>query len=357
MIVDKLYRWSIDRINGRFITGWCFNRLHKTRSVTIVAAADTTILGECTNTEYRPDLVDLRLHPNGVCGFDFSFPADFDPGLFDKFYLYFDSHRTPVVTIDCRDIELLRPQQQKPVCFMHIPKTAGTSFNSFARNCFAGDRFRTHIERLDRERRKDSVLNVDYLSGHLPLYELKDLPNIATFDFYSIIREPYAHLHSHLNYVRGVRPGTDVELHYTYHHNETIKRLSDKLNCIDFSSPVSIKTFVADLADYERDFFDNLQTRYFLDYRPEKVSDSNLDQAKQNLGQFCSVGLTENYDSFRSRFCEDLGLEFHKQELQSNKSSFYRLFELSDQAIREALQPLVTFDLSLYDYVLEQFGQ
>ncbi|MCG6931940.1 MAG: hypothetical protein LJE64_15420 [Desulfofustis sp.] len=356
MIVHKLYRWSLDRVNGRFISGWCFHRLHKTRPVSIAAAADTTLLGEFTNNRYRPDLVTLNLHPDGVCGFDFSFPDSFDPADFDRLYLYFDSSKTPVAAIDCGNIDMLRPHHRSPVCFMHIPKTAGTSFNAFARCCYAGSRFQTHIERIDRDQRAAVAAGADFIAGHLPLYEMEQL-GISSCAYYSIIREPFSQLHSHLNYVRGVRPGAGVEAHYAYRHNETVKRLSDKLNDIDFSEPDEIRAFVEGLADFELDFFDNIQTRYFLDYRPGRVKPDDLDKAVTNLKRFRSIGLTEAYDAFRDRFCEDLGLDPQSQDLRSNRSASYRLFDLGRPAVREVLRPLVVHDLDLYAYVSEQFWQ
>ncbi len=355
MIAEKLYRWSVDRINGRFVSGWCFNRINKTKPVSIVAAADDTVLGRFSNDRYRDDLADLKLHPSGVCGFDFSFPSEFDPDSCSRFHLYFDSFKKPIVTVDCRDIKMLRPQLSSPVCFMHIPKTAGTSFNAFARECFSGDRFFTHIERLEQDERLQSMARARYLAGHLPYFQLKELLTASTYDFWAIIREPYAHLHSHLNYVKSVRPGSGVEMHYTYRHNETIKGLSDKLNAIDFSNPDHIEGFVARLKDYEFDFFDNLQTRYFLDQRPEKVSRNDLAQALDNVSAFRLVGLTEAYDLFRNRFCEGAGLKPQQQELKANRADHYRLFDLSDPRIRAALLPLVEFDLDLYDFVADSF--
>jgi len=166
MIAEKLYRWSIDRINGRFISGWCFTRFNKTKPVSIVAAADNTVLGRFTNNGYRQDVVDLDLHPSGICAFDFSFPAEFDPRSYAQFHLYFDWFKTPIATIDYKDIQMLRPQLSSPLCFMHIPKTACTSFNSFARACFSGEAFATHVERLESEERQKSVARAQYLSGH-----------------------------------------------------------------------------------------------------------------------------------------------------------------------------------------------
>ncbi len=355
MIAAKLYRWSVDRLNGRFISGWCYNRVFKTRPVSIVAAADDTILGRFTNNGYRQDLVDKDLHPTGVCAFDFSFPADFDPQKSTTFHLYFDSHKSPVLSIDCNKIEILRPRISSPICFMHIPKTAGTSFNAFARSCFSGDCFFTHIERLDSAQRQQAVDQALYLAGHLPLYELRSLNSISKYNFFAIIREPYAHLHSHLNYVRGVDSGSKVETLYTYRHNETVKALSGRLNRVDFTDLSDVQMLVAGLRDYQLDFFDNMQTRYFLDYRPDRVGWDDLQRACENISQFQSIGLTEAYDSFKEQFCQIIGVEAVEQKLQSNKSAYYRLFDLADQAIRAVLLPLVQYDLKLYEFVSERF--
>ncbi|MBT8329344.1 MAG: hypothetical protein KJN87_06520 [Desulfofustis sp.] len=355
MIAAKFYRYSIDRLNGRFISGWCYPRFSKSRPVYIAAMVDGTLIGRFTNDRYRPDLVEQQLHPSGVCGFDFSFPADFTPDSCQWFELYFDSFKTPVTRIGCSEIELLKPSLTAPICFMHIPKTAGTSFNALARSCFSGDRFITHIERLGEQELQRGLERVHYLAGHLPLHELEKVVDLSGFELISIIREPYSHLHSHLNYVKGVRPGSKLESYYGFHHNETIKSLSDALNRIDFSNPEEIHGFVTGLHDYQLDFFDNIQTRYFLDYRPDRVGEEELRRACSNTSRFISVGLTETYECFKDSFCELIGVSSAEQKLQSNKSDYYQLFDLADQHIREVLAPLVQFDLYLYDYVSTQF--
>ena len=365
MILKKRYRASIDRLNGRFISGWCFNRLRKDKPVAITIAADGKVLGSLTNSGLRRDLVDLKLHPSGVCGFDFSFPRSFDPAAFEFLHLYFDGHKTPFLSIACSEIEMLRPDLQRPVRFMHIPKTAGTSFNAFARQCFASERFITHIERLEPEARQKRALGADYLAGHLILGDLAALatshPEAATgdpaCDFYAIIREPYAHLHSHLNYVREVVTASRDEAHYGFKHNQSIKALSARLREIDFASIDEVARWVAELHGYERDFFDNQQTRYFLDDRPEIVGEENLARARDNLHRFRLVGLTEQYDRFRERFCRHLGLPSAEQPVKSNISGSNRLFDPADQHIRSVLFPLVTFDLQLYQFVRQVFWQ
>lgn len=355
MIAAKLYRWSVDRLNGRFISGWCYHRLFKSRQVTITIAADDIVVGHCTNSSYRPDLVEKKLHSSGVCGFDFSFPVDFDPRNHQRLLLYVDQYESPLERIDCKTIEILRPRLSTPVCFMHIPKTAGSSFNAFARTCFSKDEFATHIERLDIDQRSRAARRARYLSGHLPLYELTELVEPLGHSCFAIIREPYAQLHSHLNYLRGVLPGSQVEHHYSFQHNETVKALSSLLNRIDFADLDQIAGFVDGLRDYQLDFFDNMQTRYFLDYRPDRVGQGDFEQACTNLRRFVSVGLTEHYDRFRDEFCRYIGVEADRQTLQSNRSRQYRLFDLAAPAVREVLRPLVQYDCRLYEFVERKF--
>ena len=67
------------------------------------------------------------------------------------------------------------------------------------------------------------------------------------------------------------------------------------------------------------------------------------------------MGLTESYERFKDRFCESISVVSSAQKVVSNKSEYYQLFDLGDQDIREALRPLVQFDLQLYDYVSSRF--
>lgn len=357
MLADKLFRFAIDRINGRFITGWCFHRIMKNRPVAIRVAADNHHLGSVSCTGYRRDLKEQKLHPTGCCGFDFSFPAAFDPGHHSVLHLYFDSCTRPQVSVACRDLELLRPAPGRPIFFMHIPKTAGTSFNAFVRNCFSRDDYLPHIERLTPVQRQTLLPRARYLSGHIPWREIAGLLDPGRYDLYAIVRNPYAHLHSHLNYVRCVHTDAEHEVHYHYRHNETIRDLARRLAGIDFRDDRQIRRLVAELSGYECDFFDNIQTRYFLDYRPERVTQADYLQAVQNMMHFRSIGLTERYDRFRDRFCRDLGLPPQSQTLRSNRSERYRLVDLTQPSSRSIIDPLVRFDCRLYDLVAEQCGE
>ncbi|MDX9897159.1 MAG: hypothetical protein RBS34_17055, partial [Desulfofustis sp.] len=62
------------------------------------------------------------------------------------------------------------------------------------------------------------------------------------------------------------------------------------------------------------------------------------------------IGLTESYDRFRDRFCRDLGLPPQPQSVQANRAQHYRLFDPGRTITREILDPLIRFDLQLYEY-------
>lgn len=357
MFAEKLFRYSIDRINGRFITGWCFSRLTKTRPVVLTIRVDDQILGTSSCSLYRRDLKETGLHPTGCCGFDFSLPASFDPGRDGVLHVYADSGRKPLASFSCRSLPMLRPTVDRPVIFMHIPKTAGTSFNAFARLCYTSQDYAPHLERLAPERRSQIAGSARYLSGHLPWREICAIANPENFDFYSIIREPFAHLHSHFNYVRLVHLEAEHEIHYDYRHNDAIRDLARRIAALDFRSSREIERFVDELSGHECDFFDNIQIRYFLDYRPERVGETDFLAAVKNLLNFRAIGLTEHYDRFRDRFCRNMGLPLQRQALRSNQSAQYQLFERTDTKIRQLVMPLVEFDCRLYEYIAQQDSQ
>ncbi|MEE4165175.1 MAG: hypothetical protein V2I35_04185, partial [Desulfocapsaceae bacterium] len=138
-------------------------------------------------------------------------------------------------------------------------------------------------------------------------------------------------------------------------HNDTIKRLAEKLAAVDFTSDIQAKDFVDSLAGYELDFFDNIQTRYFLDYRPEHVGAADLENAQENIKFFSQIGLTEEYDRFVNRFCRDFHLPPQEGLQRANTADRYQLFDCSKDAALSPLHKLIEFDRHLYRHVSESF--
>lgn len=357
MISEKIYRYSIDTFNGRFVNGWCFNRLSKQKRLTLKVIADGQLITTGTNGEYRHDLKSQELHPTGVCGFDISFSPEFIPEQYQTIELFLTGRGKPLISLPGTSIERLEPDREQRIWFMHIPKTAGSSFNAFLRRCYPQARYTSHLERLKEHDRGSAATTNLCISGHLPWYQMKTLVKQERYIFYSLIRDPHRHLHSHLNYVRQVALSAKAQGNYDYQHNDTIRGLAEKLNAIDFRNNHDINRFVSDLAEYELDFFDNMQTRYFLDYRPEKVSLQDLDNAKKNIDHFQLVGLTEAYDRFVDRFCGHVGLASPADLQRSNISGHYQLYEqgLNQNPEENRLTELVSIDRLLYQHISNKF--
>ena len=355
MISDKFYRSAVDTFNGRFINGWCFHRFFKNRQLTIKIVGDGQVIGQTSTEHYRKDMKKLKLHPTGLCGFDYSFSADFDPQQYRLLEVIVEGCSRPLFSLAGAEVEQLSADPEQRVCFMHIPKTAGSSFNSFLRRCYAADDFASHLEREQKSSRQSAVETKRCVSGHLPWSELASVTAGGGFRYYSIVRDPFHHLHSHINYVRRVFTDREDEEYYEYQHNETIKILGEKLLAIDFTNHHQTRSFVDTLHGYECDFFDNIQTRYFLDYRPERVTLSDFQNAQETMRKFSRVGLTEKYDQFVECFCQDLDVPFQTTLQQSNISDQYHLFSETEVAEDRPLHELVKFDFLLYQHVSDLF--
>ena len=159
-----------------------------------------------------------------------------------------------------------------------------------------------------------------YIAGHLPWREVGSLVDNSSYGLYALIRDPYKHLHSHLNYVRCVHTNAEHDVHNEYKHNNTIKELAVRLSQLNFEDDDRLQRFIEKLKGFQLDFFDNIQTRYFLDYRPEKVTVEDFENAKKNISRFRLVGLTEYYNIFLDQFCRDMRLPPQSQTEKSNKS-------------------------------------
>ena len=355
MISARLYRYSIDTFNGRFANGWCYHRLYKRKRLTLSFVGDGRLIGTTKTGEFRKDVKKQGLHATGLCGFDYSFPSDFAAERFQKLEIFVTGLDTPLFAIPGTEVETLVPDPAQTICFMHIPKTAGSSFNAFLRRCYPRDLYVSHLERMPAEALESIIETSRCISGHLPWYRMRSLLEKKSCRLYAIIREPYRHLHSHLNYVRRIFTDGGDDAHYDYQHNEAIRVLAEKLAQVDFRNDGQTRDFVAELAGYELDFFDNIQTRYFLDYRPERVGPEDYQKARENISRFSLVGLTEQYERFVNRFCLDLKLPPQAELQRANIADHYQLFDTLNCSAESPLQELIAFDRLLYRHVADTF--
>ncbi len=357
--MNVFYKISIDHVNGNYISGWCYRRFRKNRPLALQLYCAGDLLAESSCDRFREDLKALRLHPTGRCGFEFvsatedgfetSRPlvirvkgavghlAEIKPGTWSS------RPRPPR-----RSFSMSRSSAGSAgtVVFMHIPKTAGTSFNTLAQSLFPGGSTISHIELVDARSYPSLLNDYRYISGHLRIGLLKQHFGGERTAFYTIVREPFKQLHSHLKWMIQTAQNPDEKFFKAT--NKVIYRLGLRIAETDFSSSRSLETFVNSLDDLEAAFLDNTQARYFLDHQPQRFRPDDMKTVLENGSNFRLIGVTERYDDFVERFKKENGLDGQTGLQQLNISKSNDLFDYRSESIREILKPLVDFDLQLY---------
>lgn len=361
--MNLFYKISIDHVNANYISGWCFNRFAPGRSVVLECYAGDVLLATASADRFREDLQSLGMHRSGKCGFEFVIEVPPRDGSKTYTIRVKNTNRPlAVADVSSRDVRYQKPfaalvsrrksrasGPQKNIVFMHIPKTAGTSFNALAQHMFGEASVRTHIELVDENRFAEIASACRYISGHMRFHQLDQAFDSHKNDFYTILREPYGQLHSHMKWL--IQTSADREDTFFKHNNPVIYRLGRQLGEIGGFTLQNLEQLVERLASLEAAFLDNSQTRYFLDGAPDRVGDRDFAQALDNVSRFKLIGLTEQYDRFVEQFVTINSVSTPVRRDRLNKSASDHLFDYRDPEIREVLRPLVRYDLKLYDLV------
>lgn len=351
--MNLLLRHSIDAFNCRYIAGWIFHSCKRTSPLRLHFVSGSERIGTIVANQLRKDVQHHTIHPSGLCGFDFNFPSGIDLRRNKTLDLYLDNRSRPFKRLSTKSLHAPDSKSLPPILFMHIPKTAGTSFNTFMRMHIQADGVENHIEQFPHDRYTILGMKKNYLAGHLPIGTLKHYFRLTKFDCFSMVRHPFHHLHSHLNWLRGIAANPRGE--FFKQHNKTVQQLALKVRTLDFKNLAQVKNFVISLKAYELDFFDNCQTRYFLDYRPVKVSQSDFQQTVENIALFKHIGLTEQYGRFRDCISALYNLPVVSVPKKLNRAMFPRLYDPESSAFQEIFYPLVHADLLLYEYIRNRF--
>lgn len=351
--MNLFVRHSIDVFNNRYIAGWFLHYFKKEQRITLKFVSGGRVIGEVTANLYRKDVELARVHPTGFCGFDFNFPPDVDLTLHKSLDIYIDGQQKPYMRLQTASLPKTVTHIIPPILFMHIPKTAGTSFNSFMRMHVPFDAALHHIENYSRLQYRQLAKEKKYLAGHLRIEVIKKYFDMAEFDCYTIVRNPYQHLHSHLNWLKGIAALKGSA--FFQRHGRDVQQLAIKISELDFTDMSEVKKFVFGLQGFELDYFDNCQTRYFLDYRPEKVSLGDFKNTLNNVDLFNYIGITDRYERFRSVVSASYDLPEVTLPAAFNKTMHPRLYDCFCEDMKEIFYPLVHADLLLYDTIKTRF--
>ena len=122
--VEEKFCVNVDETDNDRIKGWAKSLISAKASITLLIRSESN--QETINADlYRPDVRRAGEHETGFCGFNFDI-SDWE----DK-----DIDILPVGIVS----ENIRSRAKYPLFFIHIPKTAGTSFKKAAEQYFGKD--------------------------------------------------------------------------------------------------------------------------------------------------------------------------------------------------------------------------
>jgi hypothetical protein len=155
---------------------------------------------------------------------------------------------------------------------IHIPQTAGETFNHLFTRTFGGENVRTHVENMPNFLEKIGSVpsEVRYVSGHLGLPEvLRNIDRQARFTFI-LLRNPVQHLISDLSSVRSLgAPDAEAQRRK---HDKITQEIAVRLWEISLNDVNDAYRLINEGFDESRQLFDNCQVRYLIGYRDRFVS-------------------------------------------------------------------------------------
>ncbi|MGX1201887.1 hypothetical protein [Marinobacter sp. MBR-105] len=235
--------------------------------------------------------------------------------------------------------------------FVHIAKTAGTSVNSVFQDVLGAERCLVHVESEpdwnDPVRRGALTEGKNFISGHRTLTDFSEKLNLSEFFVFTFLRDPVAHVVSHLAWIRRLRePGHEQDF---LDHPEYIQKLATKLSQVDFGNDTEVSQLVDNLSPVEFALLDNPQVRYLRKRHAGAVSESDVDHAVEGLEAMGAFGLVEAFDNGLRRICAAAAINAPEKPPRDNvRQATDGPLSVSNEGLISALYPLIRFDMILY---------
>lgn len=238
----------------------------------------------------------------------------------------------------------------KKIFFIHVGKTAGSSFNSFLADNFRGE---AHCEKyIDAASREfsslDKIKEFEYVSGHLN-YSDFSANGFNKDDYFMItfLRDPLKQLISHVNWVIHI---FDVSEKFFKGHPKIIQDMSLELRSLDLNDPDQLIPALEKHAG----LFQNNQAKYFRDEK-NRV---NAEAAITNLSQLDFIGLTEEYERSVQAFIDKNDSSADFVLYKKNRNVNYRLKSetlASNEKIRRFIEEYNGVDIEVYKFAKKRF--
>jgi hypothetical protein len=242
---------------------------------------------------------------------------------------------------------------QRPILFLHIPKTAGTSLRLFMVNRFPAGASILNVHMLEH-RRKDPN-QFQFVCGHVT-YAFRDRfttpPVLMT-----CLREPLERTISHFFFLRA--PQQDVELE-RYARTIGEKAAAKRRRTLDLTRRYELSDFVKHEPELAQELLGNMQTRFLLGLPDSKTltpdrHDEHLALAKERLESCDLALLTERADESLEMTCRYFGWEVQGKLPHDNANLKRPVAEEVEPVTLDALRQLTRLDSELYRFGQELF--
>jgi Glycosyl transferase family 2 len=242
------------------------------------------------------------------------------------------------------------PDAPSQTLFMiHIPKTGGKTVNHLLTEMLSNEQVLINVEE-----RPDFLANmqsippeVRYVSGHCRLPDVLANVNRPKWFIFANLRNPVEQLLSHLKMVKSLgAPGVDP---FRNQRSGIIQEMADRLWEISLNDIERIHRFIYEEFNEAKQYFDNCQVRYLIDYRDRLIGSADASEAVGFLSHLDYVGFTEDLSGTFSELTRALQANVGSVPIpHTNRSLSDERVDLSDPAIRDFYREAVRWDAFLY---------
>ena len=326
------------------IVGWAIHRKHKITRISLTSKNES--LATAKLDIFRPL---VSQHFTGFCNSDSAGFRLTSPVLpTGKFFLSIDLENGE--TIPIAEFELAKYDRPK-LLFMHIPKAAGSTVNTFFSNHFSPNQFAIHIESNKQwHASPDDLKKLSFLSGHVSWHTLEKRLDMGDYFKVTVVRNPYEQLCSHLAWIK--RLALPSEIQRFKQHPQYIQEFALKLGSVNFEDVEMLTDLLSSLEETEKQLVDNCQTRYFTQIpRGRSVCSEDAEMAKRTSSKFDHIGTTDQISDFLRVVARKMQWPETSIEIRDNVSQSYYGLNIANEDTKAALTPLVRYDMMLFDYI------
>lgn len=239
----------------------------------------------------------------------------------------------------------------KKLVYIHVPKTAGTSLNSFLSSHF--DKSALHVENNWKNYNEIFEKN-DFVSGHIPYSKFENACDLDKCTTIITLRLPIEHVVSHICWVRKLADPNEKKRFMA--HPDIYKKIALKMKEYDFSCPDQLEALLDWLESIPFFLFHNNQT-FFLNERPPSTYDMStnyLEKAIENLNKVNLIGVSDEFDDFLIKISDLYGWNLPQKNSYFFNSNINKYgINLSNTKTLNILNRLIEYDNILYNKAKE----